>query len=112
MTIASIKALEGTEEDGPSQGAEAGVAPTTDDSAPGAAAPLIHPAKLVDLLKDFPSAAQPKPVSFVRTRRSIDALWSFEELNLAEANTANGTPLQPPTKSDHEWAEVRRFCKA
>ena len=67
MTIAGIKALEGTDEDAPIT-AEASEAPSPAEgvSADSQAAPLIHPAKIINVTRDLPSSVPAKSIYFIK----------------------------------------------
>ena len=81
MSIGDIKALEGSDGDAaPAEGAGAGDTPAEESQSKSA--PLIHPAKLIDLQKDLPvKLPKEREVGlplFLRWLRTLSGMASSE----------------------------------
>ena len=98
MSIGEIKALEGDKGDA----APAAAAPAADTPAPEAApvesgkvsAPLIHPAKLVDLQHDLP-VALPAPISHIKVKENGAVNGAKKGIKSAPSTASLNAPPTP-----------------
>ena len=107
MTIAAIKALEGDSADAPAAATEEAAAPA--EPAPGAkkAAPIIQPAKIIDLDRDMPVKLSVRPGV---VKASAAAPAKTHASCMGSASSLNATPERgvqlPPNPGQYPTQEL------
>ena len=104
MTIGDIKALEGDDE-GAAEAEEAGVEVEELGSAV-LVAPVIEPAKILDITRDLPTSAAGKPVTLIKANYDVSPLQAKQQQVSRQSSMASLAPATP----DQELSEGVRTC--